>query len=281
MKKNYLGFWIVALVLLVSSCATVNPYLAHYKSAQDAFNQASSTENMLKANPASAFSLAPETGYRTARSFIVKSMGEGQDDNKSALAADGLLLGAYSMKAMSEWKLGLYAEALNTSKNCQITFERDDAVKNQRDYIVMSIMEPRIYNDSIATYIGRQNNRQAIDAVSTLEAGYLNTLEKSYDIVEVRRKDLPADHALQAYLLIAQLSIAKNWKNLFDSQLQRLSVNGKSDIYHSWREAGERRMDALNNKLALSFEELAKILGDSKHPIYMQWKKAHSDVSGI
>jgi hypothetical protein len=274
------NLWLLALILMASSCASVNPYLSHYKSAQDAFNQASSTENILRANPNAVFSLAPETSYRTARSFIIKAMGDADKDNKSALAADGLLLGAYSIKAMSEWKLGLYQEALGTAKNCQITFERDQAVKSQRDYIVMSIMEPLIYNDSIASYIGKMDPNGATSAVSAAEANYLKLLEKSYDIVEERRLMLPEGHNLRTYLLIAQLSMAKNWKNLYAKQLLQLR-RARSDQYETWKEEGDRLKDGLNNKVAIAFSALADALGDDKHPVYLQWKKAHTDVAGI
>lgn len=280
-RISWVLYSLMLFALLGSSCTPkllVSPYLNDYKEAQNAFNQAATAENQMRGNPDASLTLSPETSYSTARTFIVKAMGNGE--NLTKLASDGLLLGAYSIKAMSEWKLGLYSEALKTSRDAQTTFANDQAVRNQRDYIVLGIIEPLIYNDSIATYIQALDGQQSQDAINPTEKSYLATLEKAYTIVEEKRQRLPEDHPLQAYLTVTQLSLAKNWKNLYGKTLQRLR-RGRSADYDAWKKDGDASKDALNIKLADAFKRLAEILGGDKHPSYLQWKQAHADVAGI
>ncbi len=269
----------------LSSCVS-SSYLNQFKSAQEAFNRAAQNENQAMEDPEMAFTHAPDGDYQTARLYSMYAMGDlpkyRQDSHgKTELAKDGLLLTAYNIRALSEWKLGMYSEALSTARACRLTFENDESVKKQRDYIVMQVMEALVYNDSIEAYIRGIDKNMGKEEPSSTEMRYLSLLEKSLDIVKEQRNLLEASHPMQRYLCITQLSIAKNWKNLvsaLSSQMKRGRSGRISDYNTNWKKT--RKM--LNDELKLVFADFAKLLKSSdQHPLYQRWKKAHIDIVGI
>ncbi len=164
-----------------------------------------------------------------ARTFIIKSMGGGEAKyDKTNLAKDGLLLNAYTIKGLSEWKLGMFTEAISTAKNCKITFSNDESVKSQRDFVVMMSLEALVYNDSVEKYIRKIPKGGAIQSISDTSKTALENLKTAFKIISEQRANLTPEHPVQTYLIISQLSIAKNLKNL-TSKLQRQLRRGRSD----------------------------------------------------
>lgn len=279
-KRNLMPLGLV-LVFLMSSCSS---YLNYFQTAQEAFNKGAEADNTLKTNPNASVTVMPESNYRMARTFIMKAMGEIKEGNETQTAAnlakDGLLLNAYTIKALSEWKLGMYDEAIKTSRACKLTFGNDESVQNQRDYIIMSALESLIYNDSIESYIGRINIREGKADLSDLDNASLENLKKGFDIIKEQRASLAPDHPVQTYLLISQMSLAKNWKNLY-SKVQQQLRRGRSAKTETVKQTYDPIKKALNDELVTCFKSFAEVLGDNKHPLYQSWKKAHVDVQGI
>lgn len=278
-KRN--SFIAGVLFILLSSCS---PYLNHFQTAQQSFNQAAEAENVLKTNPNASATVIPESNYRMARTFIMKAMGDTKDEqtkhDKTDLAKDGLLLNAYTIKALSEWKLGMYQEAIRTSRACKLTFGNDESVQNQRDYIIIMALEPLIYNDSIEQYIGGLDIKQGKSELSVMDKTSLENLKKGFDIIKEQRAELTPDHPVQTYLLISQLSLAKNWKNLYNKLQQQLR-RGRSAQLDTVKKEMDEVKKQLNTDLMSCFKSFAEVLGDNKHALYQTWKKAHVDVEGI
>ncbi|MGB0525521.1 MAG: hypothetical protein ACPGJS_21270 [Flammeovirgaceae bacterium] len=278
-KRTYLI--IGMLSILLSSCS---PYLNYFQTAQSSFNKAAEAENLLKTNPNASATVLPESNYRMARTFIMKAMGDEKDEkekhDKTDLARDGLLLNAYAIKALSEWKLGMYQEAIRTSRACKLTFGNDQSVQNQRDYIIIMALESLIYNDSIEGYISKLDVKQGKTELSAMDKSSLENLMKGFNILKEQRADLAADHPVQSYLLISQLSLAKNWKNLY-SKLQQQLRRGRSAKLEGIKQEMDPMKNQLNTDLKACFKDFAGVLGDNKHALYQRWKKAHVDIEGI
>lgn len=282
MKQNRLNYLLAfSLLLIMSSCA---PYLNYFQTAQASFNKAAENENTLKTRPDASVTVLPESNYRMARTFIMKAMGDVKNEkethSKSDLAKDGLLLNAYTIKALSEWKLGMYQEAIRTSRACQLTFGNDKSVQNQRDYIIMTALEPLIYNDSIERYISSLDVKEGKTGLSEMDKASLENLKKGFQVIQNQRADLSVDHPVQTYLLISQMSLAKNWKNLAN-RLQQQLRRGRSTNMESIKKEMEGTKKMLNEELVSCFKQFAELLGGTDHALYQTWKKAHADVMGI
>lgn len=282
--KSLMNICLLAIVLSVGTGCASSQYLSNYKSAQEAFNRAAAAGNQQVMYESSVLTTtSPESEYRTARAFILKAMGDTpassqEDHSKTKLASDGLLLTAYNIRALSEWKLGMYSEALKTAKACRQTFGNDESVKQQRDYLVIEIMHALVYNDSIANYIKTLNPRDPKKEPSTTEIAYLKRLEESLDMIGKKRQSLEADNPLQTYLCITQLSIAKNWKNLTSKLTSQMK--GEPD-QPTWKSKWESQKATMNKELVGVFASFKKLLADDPAGVYAIWAKAHLDVDGI
>ena len=270
-------------LLFLGSCG-VNSYLNNFKSAQQAFNRAATLSNQTMADPELAFTHSPTGEYQTARLYSMYAMGESSPNDRKAkhdktdLAKDGLLLTAYNIRAMSEWKLGMYSEALATARACRLSFENDPSVREQRDYIVMKVMEALVYNDSIQVYIDRMERDQAKKEPSNTEMKYLGLLGTSMDIVKEQRGRLAEDHPIQRYLCITQLSIAKNWKDLV-SVLKRQMKLERSPKLSSYRNRWKEERQSINKALQGVLADFAQLLENGKeNALYQRWKKVHVNV---
>jgi tetratricopeptide (TPR) repeat protein len=275
--------YLLLLAFFTTGCAS--QYLSNYQTAQEAFNRAAAASNQVLLNPENALTTSPESEYRTARAFIMKAMGDSpnssqEDHGKTKLASDGLLLTAYNIRALSEWKLGMYNAALQTASACRQTFANDASIRQQRDYVVMEVMQALIYNDSIASYIKKIDVNRGVQEPSSEDLNYLKMLAKSMDIVKEQRLALEAENPLQSYLCITQLSIAKNWKNLVFSLTQQMKRQ-QSDKLSTWNNDWKEQRQKLNEELQQVFADLKSNLPEQSSGIYDIWKKAHIDVAGI
>ncbi|MFT5618204.1 MAG: hypothetical protein ACI85I_001435 [Arenicella sp.] len=275
MKRIHQFFFLLVLVGF-SACS---PYLKQFQTAQEAFNKGAETENSQKLNPNTPITVSPESNYRMARTFIIKSMGGGEaKHDKTNLAKDGLLLNAYTIKGLSEWKLGMFSEAISTSKNCKITFSNDESVKSQRDFVVMMSLEALVYNDSVEKYIRSIPKEGTIQSISDKSKTAMENLKTAFEIISEQRTNISHEHPVQTYLIISQLSIAKNLKNL-TGKLQRQLRKGRSADYNTvYKPMLEKEKAEINKKLIPVFADFETALGDKNHALYQLWKKTHADV---
>jgi len=288
MKLVKQSILLIAVTFMLASCS----YFNHIKTAQNAFNKAAEAENTLKLDPNADASVSPANNYRIARKAIRKVMGDVKDEsgkNKfsaTKLAKDGLLLNAYTIKGLSEWKLGMYPEALQTARAFEYSFRNDQSVQNQRDFIIMSVLQPLILNDSIKSYTKGLDKTQAKISLSEVDQASYDNLDKGLEIISEKRADLDADHPVQLYLTISQLSLAKNWKDLYDklkTQLKRGKKNepSKKEEIDAILSKMEENKTALNTKIVTYFNDLKTVLRSTDHVLYQKWKRAHPNVRGI
>src|SRR4051812_28872527 len=96
------------LLALASGCASVN----RLREAHDAFNQAAAVENAQRfdSNPASA--TASLSAVRTGYASALLSLDKMESADERSLRQDGLWGTALTLKALCQWRLGQFQQAL-------------------------------------------------------------------------------------------------------------------------------------------------------------------------
>jgi len=279
MKAKYtFRLFLAVLVIGFSSCS---PHLKYFETAQAAFNQAAEAENTLKLDPGAGIAISAESQYRIARTYIMKAMGDIKDKkethDKTNLSKDGLLLNAYTIKGLSEWKLGMYQAALNTAGDCEMTFKNNASVQNQRDFVVMMCLEALVYNDSIEAYIRTLNEKTPRKELTAIDKDAMVNLMKAFKIINDQRSKLDDSHPVQRYLLISQLSIAKNWKNIMGKFTKQFrEEGGDMALYNSqYKPEWAQQKEELNKNITTVLDIFQTTLeGGKENALYKSWEKA-------
>ncbi len=142
----------------------------------------------------------------------------------------------------------------------------------------MMSLEALVYNDSVEKYIRNIPKGGSLQSISDTSKTALENLKTAFKIIAEQRANLAPEHPVQTYLIIAQLSIAKNLKNL-TGKLQRQLRRGRSADYNTvYKPMLEKEKAEMNKKLVPAFEDFEIALGDKNHPLYQLWKKTHADV---
>ena len=155
MNTNYYWrtFFLLSILIFFSSCT----HLLHLDRAQSAFNQGATIENsqrfgMSKLENSNAAqinqavekdltSTSPEFYYTIANAEIDKAIAK-----KGQLKNDNVLGSAYTLKALCEWKLDQYTDAVNTA-NLALTELESSNVNLPRDKAVMTALRGLVAND--------------------------------------------------------------------------------------------------------------------------------------
>ncbi|HCY84617.1 MAG TPA: hypothetical protein DHV36_05725 [Desulfobacteraceae bacterium] len=137
-NSRSIGCWIaqafvLVSILLISGCQS---YLADYSSAQKHFDTASQLQASKVFEPVLTRNLGDESiAYNQIHSHYavaLKLISEVIDTHEKELKQDQLLGNAFTIKAISQWKLGQTKDALSTKKqaleNQQLLYPRDKAL---------------------------------------------------------------------------------------------------------------------------------------------------------
>ncbi len=199
--RNQWGVFLffLVLVLCLPSCVS---HIEQLRKAQDQFNMAASLENRLKldASPDSALIMAgeAENSYRIAANIAAQLLKRKKGD----LEKDKLLGTAYTIKAMAEWRLGLYDASINTVSEALAT---PNIKIYPRDMVLLQALKGLIEND------------QAFFHMAKADYPYVdvkNLLRESLENLNRALSGAPEGSKVRLYILLSELSVLKNWEDL-------------------------------------------------------------------
>jgi len=197
---NYSSIAIAAL--LAASCVSVN----HLREAQETFNQAAAAENALRLDSKPADAVATSGSVRSGYASALLSLEKLEPDDQQKLRADGLWGTTLTLKALAQWRLGLYDKALETAR---------DAQKNAgdqlypRDRTVLIALPGLIKTDQGFNKTLSKAPLADVEALLIGDNGAVTDLETARNTVD-------KGHPIQLYLIQAQLAAYRNYQVALD-----------------------------------------------------------------
>ncbi|MDX2071413.1 MAG: hypothetical protein SFV55_23495 [Haliscomenobacter sp.] len=293
--KNHLN--LLLLLWLCSSCAQLN----YLDQAQNAFNQGASLETNLNfgepallgqasAAGSQAMSLAtPDLCYRLAYAQVNKALLQ-----ESKLKADGVLVNAHSLRALSAWKLGLYAQATESALAAKIALQ-DSEVPLPREAAMMTALEGLVQADQAFMAVqkfkldnqNRATSPNASEALSLManirkqyEADIINSngtgkIEKALSILDKAKLEVPGRADIHTYFIMSQLAALKTWLDELDQIYNLLKTFGFSNNNnHDLKRWFDQENDRFAQKRNLYLGQLAPLLPQQKENImYKRWEE--------
>lgn len=209
------AFVALAVALLVAGCASVN----HLREAQAAFSEASALHNQLQL--ATQWEAGPEAvvtngGAEQALQMQVlygsalQSLRQLDADRKQ-LESDGLWGVACTLKALTQWRLGLYNEAVATARQAR----SEGAKLLPRDDALLTALPGLVHNSEalilVKTGTARRLTDQEFDTARQLLAA---PGDGALTILEAARTRPGIDAQLDSYFLQAKLAAHVNLADL-------------------------------------------------------------------
>lgn len=214
------SFIAIILALTLSSCS----HLMYLDSAQQNFNRAAALDNEMRFNPRADVPASPSLYYSTAHAFAEKAL-----QNKSALKKDDVLANAYSIKALSEWKLYRYDAAKASAKLALLeyqTLEEDKKLFMPRDKALMEALpfltdldqsKRGLYTFFAGTMPGyEQAKDHYLSNIFHPDADKSPVLETAVSKIETIRSQLDGNNDLALYFVSSQLAGLKTWSDALD-----------------------------------------------------------------
>ncbi len=204
----------LALLLLTTSCSHIH----HLREAQTAFSQAATLENLALTQPtantpqpslllsqpqdAIANQLLARTRYETALYHLKQA-------NPKKLQHDGLLTSALTLQALTEWRLGLYTNALTTRQKADLTSSPHLPPRDQAILLALpALIQIDLAHDTILQLPPHPDPHLLTNQFLPLLVGPQGATSQ----IQQARNLLPPEHPLQLYLLQCQLSAYRNFQ---------------------------------------------------------------------
>jgi hypothetical protein len=294
MKNNLFLLFIIGLML--HSCAQLN----YLDQAQNAFSQGATLESnrvfgeqavldQPNAAGAQAMSFAtPDLFYQQAFAQVNKAL-----ESESKLKADGVLGNAYSLRALSAWKLGLYPQATESALAAKIAL-KDTDVPLPRESAMMTALEGLILADQAYADIQklkleiqtRSTSPNAAEALSLMEkikkhyegnvvnATNTGRIEKALSVIDQAKKEIPERADIQTYFVMAQLAALKSWLDELDHIYSLLKVFGYANTNNDLKRWFEQENDRYAQKRDGYMAQLAPLLSKQKENVlYKRWEE--------
>jgi len=192
------GFLILVFVLLLSGCVS---HIQTLRDAQEEFNRAASLENALKMDPRQG-DVATLGNIHASYRLSLKILSDLIVENRTDLEKDNLIGVAYTLKALTEWRLGEYQAALGTVR---VVKDYPDNTLLPRDKAMAEALRGLIKNDQAYAHMVARN--YSYGDIKTLLNESLGDMDKGLAVPG-------AGENLRLYLLMAKLSALKNWLDL-------------------------------------------------------------------
>jgi len=237
--------WLM-LLFLAYGCASIS-HVTALRNAQDEFNAAAALENQSKLDPLSADATILLNGqsnasYRLVLNEVTKLI----ETQGQALQADNLLGTAYSLKALSEWRLREYEAAMRTTNEV----EHANVELLPRDKAIIAALGGLIKNDQAFAHMTLKD--KSYKELKTL-------LSESVADINQGQSQAPEGNGIHTYLSMAKLASLKNWLDLFNKPNDFATevptglnkLNEQSEWCRSAQPAWEsfvRQMDGLGTK---------------------------------
>jgi tetratricopeptide (TPR) repeat protein len=216
-------FAAVAVFVIVSVSACTG-YLKDYRRAQDQFNAAADADNKARLDydlkqDEQQGSSAALSGARANYALAYKEISKLVDDNADDLKKDQLYGSALSMKALCEWRLGRFTQAVATADAA--VGQLEPKASGSRDLAVMT----------------------ALPGMIRIEEGYRQALQPGGDYDHIKglftaglkkiseaRNTVDAKHPVQLYLMSAQLAGYRNWQVAIEKMNPSTAATDRGDI---------------------------------------------------
>jgi len=199
--------------LLLSSCVEIN----HLRDAQESFSRAAQAENRLK------FSGRPDGLLEGAGDWAAASAGyagalaslqrlEGDSSKKSSLEADGLWGTALTLKALCEWRLQKYPDAVKTAQLADGTYSSQ---LYPRDRALLRAIPALIMTDQAYAVVLAMESGDAGEGALQKVRGLLTGADGAMERFKRAQGAVEKSHPLQLYLVQAQLAAYDNYREAY------------------------------------------------------------------
>lgn len=197
MKRISSVVFVIMLAVSVVGCTSVN----RLREAQDAFSRTAATENALHfdSNPTDA--AANLGSMRSGYASALLSLEKIENDDEKILRRDGLWGTALTLKALCQWRLGKYPEALVTAGEAQ---QNAGDQSSPRDRAIVKALPGLIKTDQAYDKIVNNKPMQEVQDLLTGPTGAIAGIQNARLMVE-------KDHPVQVYLIQAQLAAYRNF----------------------------------------------------------------------
>lgn len=206
---------IIWIVLLAGCVSHVN----ELRDAQDQFNMAASLENQLKLDPRKTDAAAVGSitaSYRLSLTTISELI----DKKKRDLEKDKLLGVAYTLKALTEWRLGDYNSARTTAA---LGRQLPEDMLFPRDRALIEALHGLIKNDQAYQHMAEGNYPYK---------DIKNLLTDSLRDIDGGMKLGSAGENLRFFFLVSKLAVLKNWLDLTGDERIKKPAGFKDEIEH-------------------------------------------------
>ena len=248
-KLSVLTMLIGSILFLLTGCE----YLNQFSKAQHYFNMAAAAENRQKfipSDPDGAVKAVTineiRTNYSLAHTYISKLV----SNNASKLASDGLMGSALSMKALCEWRLGRYDEALITSQ-LALEQQRLEGGMRGRDLAVMTALPGLVKADQAYGH-SISNAVKNYAEIKRLLDGAITDITNAQQAVDDY-------HPVQSYLQMAKVAVYRTWQ-----------VSIEEKISDTAERSSERR--TLRSLAKPELDRLGSLVGKDSSP-FLYWSK--------
>jgi hypothetical protein len=197
--RFHLSLAIFAVVLSVSffGCASIN----RVREAQDAFNQGAASENNQRFDRDPSVATAALAAARSSYASALLSLTKIDNRDKEQLIRDDLWGTVLTLKALCQWRLGHYDDALATSSEAR---GKTTGSLFPRDRAILVALPGLIKTDQAYEKTLRKG---PLDDIATLLVGPRGA------VVDIQngRASIDSDHGVQLYLIQAQLAAYRNY----------------------------------------------------------------------
>jgi hypothetical protein len=207
---------LIFAIFLLSGCVS---HVKDLRDAQDQFNTAASLENQMKLDPRNIDASAVGSitaSYRLSLTMISNLI----DKNKGDLEKDNLLGVAYTLKALTEWRLGDYTSARTTAA---LGRQLSEASLFPRDRALLEALPGLIKNDQAYQHLV-EGNYPYVD-IKRLLTESLRDLDEGMKVGS-------AGENLRLFFLVSKLAVLKNWLDLTGDNKIKKPTDFKDEIEH-------------------------------------------------
>lgn len=202
---------LLALLLVVSGCGT--SHIRELRSAQDAFNRAAEAENRQRLQgPDGLFDLAEaSTGYRVTTETVAALLDSAA--SREELRRDGLLCTAYTLRALSLWRLTDHEGALQAARTARggdlggmaCTPDGQAGSIPPRERALLTALPALVRIEQANALRGNgEASEEDFDRIKTLTEDARGELGSA-------RATVPGNHPVQLYLLASDLAALRGW----------------------------------------------------------------------
>jgi hypothetical protein len=199
--------WLLSAIVvaaLACGCTSVN----RLREAQDSFNQAATAENAARFDGSPSDMAASLVSGRSGYASALLSLNKLEPKDQQSLQKDGLWGTALTLKALCQWRLGQYSEAMSSAAEARNTgtnqvYPRDNALLTALPGLIKT---DQAYARIIFTNAPANGDALLNDVKDLLTGprGAIADLNSARGVVD-------KDHPIQVYLIQAELAAYRDY----------------------------------------------------------------------